>query len=321
MYNTISQLPPFDRSPKNGFRCVKYIEKEKIAESTFDPIEFKERDHSKEKPVQEDIFRIYKNQFLYDRTALDPVLENRDESNEDWTSEKISFNAAYGNERMLAYLFLPRNASPPFQTIMYFPGADAVINTVDLLNYSYATYNIEHILKNGRAVMYPIYKGTFERNKEPVVLEGHQYTEWLIKWVKDFSRSIDYLETRSDIDTGKLGYYGFSLGGIIGGIIVAVEDRLSVAMIVTGGLEGDHVYPEADVINYVPRITIPVLMLNGKYDIIVPPETSVKPFFNLLGTPAKDKRLIFYETDHFMSPGEMKKETLNWLDRYLGPVK
>jgi hypothetical protein len=181
MYHDLTQLPPFDRSFKNGFRCVKYIEKEKIVKTAFDPIEFTERrDYSKEKPVPENIFRIYKNQFLYDRTALDPVLERRDESNEDWICEKISFNAAYGKEKMLAYLFLPRNAAPPFQTIIYFPGGDARENSVDLPDYRYATYNIEHFLKNGRAVMYPIYKGTFERNKEPIVWEGHQYTEWLI---------------------------------------------------------------------------------------------------------------------------------------------
>ena len=41
-------------------------------------------------------------------TALDPVLEKRDENNEDWITEKISFNAAYGEERMLAYLFLTK---------------------------------------------------------------------------------------------------------------------------------------------------------------------------------------------------------------------
>ena len=106
------------------------------------------------------------------------------------------------------------------------------------------------------------------------------------------------------------------------GIIAAVEDRLSVAMIVTGGLYPySYSYPEVDVINYLPRISIPVIMLSGEYDLFFPAEKSVKPFFNFLGTPAEDKRLIFYETDHFMPAGEMKKETLNWLDRYLGPVK
>ena len=67
----LSQLPSFDRSPKNGFRCVQYIDKEKIPESAFQPIEYSEgRDFSKEKPVPDNIFTIYKNQFLYDRTDL-----------------------------------------------------------------------------------------------------------------------------------------------------------------------------------------------------------------------------------------------------------
>jgi dipeptidyl aminopeptidase/acylaminoacyl peptidase len=171
--------------------------------------------------------------------------------------------------------------------------------------------------------MYPVYKGTYERNNEEVIWEGHQYTEWLIRWVKDFSRSIDYLESRNDIDTAKLGYYGHSWGGRIGGIIPAVESRLKVIVLITGGFNSwySRDYPEADEINYVPRIRIPALMLNGKYDMTFPYETTVKPFFNLLGTPEKDKNLVVYETDHSVPKSEMIKETLNWLDRYLGPVK
>ncbi len=69
---------------------------------------------------------IYKNQFLYDKTDLNARIEERDESPEDWIIEKISFNAAYGNERMIAYLFLPKNGTPPFQTIIFFPGANAI---------------------------------------------------------------------------------------------------------------------------------------------------------------------------------------------------
>lgn len=56
-------------------------------------------------------------------------------------------------------------------------------------------------------------------------------------------------------------------------------------------------------------------------DMELPLETSVKPFYNLLGTSEKDKRLILYETDHNLSLNEVVKESLNWLDRYLGPVK
>ena len=37
-----------------------------------------------------------------------------------------------------------------------------------------------------------------------------------LQWSKDLGRSIDYLETRSDIDVHKLAYYGVSLGAAMG---------------------------------------------------------------------------------------------------------
>ncbi len=61
-------------------------------------------------------------------------------------------------------------------------------------------------------------------------------------------------------------------------------------------------------------------MLNGKYDVFFPPETSSQPMFDLLATPLEDKRLILYETDHIPPRNEYIKETLAWLDKYLGPV-
>jgi len=62
-------------------------------------------------------------------------------------------------------------------------------------------------------------------------------------------------------------------------------------------------------------------MLNGKYDMAFPYETTVKPFFDLMGTPAKDKFIRIYDTDHYIPKNEMIKEVLTFLDNYLGPVK
>jgi dipeptidyl aminopeptidase/acylaminoacyl peptidase len=199
------------------------------------------------------------------------------------------------------------------------------VEAKDLKNSRYSMWLIDYLLKNGRAVLYPVYKGTYERNDGLTIdmhvgNKSHQFTEWLIKWTKDFSRSIDYLETRSDIDASKIGFYGHSWGGLLGGIIPAVEERLAVSILVVGGFDGFYrAYPEADAINYIPRIKIPVLMLNGKYDLRFPFETTVKPFYDLLGTPEKDKRLCVYESDHGVPKSEIIKETLNWLDKYFGP--
>ena len=142
----------------------------------------------------------------------------------------------------------------------------------------------------------------------------------MVKCVKDFSRSIDYLETREDIDTASLGYLGDSWGGRMGAIIPAVEDRLKLSVLIRGGLSQIKKFPEANEFNYVSYVEIPVLMLNGKYDFIFPYESTVIPMFDLLKTPEQHKKLVLYETDHFVPKSEINKETLNWLDKYFGPV-
>lgn len=224
----------------------------------------------------------------------------------------------------MAYLFLPKNTPPPYQTVIYFPGSASVRqrSSKDLESYYEFPMFLSFIVKNGRAALYPVYKGTFERG-EPALApihvgaDSHLYSEFLVQLVKDFKRSIDYLETRQDIDSKKLAYYGMSWGGVFGAIIPAMEERLKASFLLGGYLTGRG-RPEANQINYVTRVKTPTLMLNGKYDSAL--ETGIKPMFDLLGTPAEHKRLILYETDHIPPINEMIKETLAWLDRYLGPV-
>ena len=79
-------------------------------------------DFSKAKSVSDPVFQVYKEQFSYDETDLNARVESRDESSEYCIREKITFDAAYGDERIIAHLFLPKNATPPYQTVIYFPG-------------------------------------------------------------------------------------------------------------------------------------------------------------------------------------------------------
>ncbi|HEY3122910.1 MAG TPA: SUMF1/EgtB/PvdO family nonheme iron enzyme, partial [Thermoanaerobaculia bacterium] len=153
---------PFDRSVSNGLRCAKYDAP--LPEALTAPvIETLSRDYSKETPVPDEIFRIYANLYSYDRTDLRPMIESVDESSQHWRREKITFNAAYGSERVIAYLFLPRNAVPPYQTVIYFPESPAEqFKSIDMLGTRY----FDFIIRSGRALLYPIYKGTFERRTE-----------------------------------------------------------------------------------------------------------------------------------------------------------
>jgi dipeptidyl aminopeptidase/acylaminoacyl peptidase len=140
-------------------------------------------------------------------------------------------------------------------------------------------------------------------------------------WSKDLGRSIDYLETRPEIDSEKLAFYGASWGGEMGAILPALERRVKVSVLAVGGFNLQAVQPEADELNFAKRVTIPVLMLNGKYDFYFPVETSQKPMFRSLGTAPEHKRHIVYDTGHSIPRNELIKETLAWLDRYLGPVE
>ncbi len=322
-----SQQPPFDRSPRNGFRCVVYLEESEIPDTVFEPLESAViRDYYKEKPVSDDVFQAYLGQFQYDKANLNPVVESIDESSPDWIREKITFDAAYGNERMTAYLFRPKNAALPYQTVIVFPGT----NVIDQKNSDNLDSRwFDFFIKDGRAVMYPIYKGTFERNDgltddiiTPTESTQYAYVDYVIKWVKDFEKSIDYLESRPDIEINKLAYFGVSWGGDMGNIILAVESRVKTGILRLGGIFWDGIFrPEVDEINYVSRVKIPVLMLNGRYDSVFPYETTVKPMFDLLGTAENDKSLKLYDTDHFIPRTELIRESLDWLDKYLGPVK
>jgi dienelactone hydrolase len=139
--------------------------------------------------------------------------------------------------------------------------------------------------------------------------------------VKDLRRSVDYLETRTDIDHDRLAYYGISFGAVLGPINLAVENRFKTAVLAAGGCDPDKELPEADPFNYAPHVRIPILMLNGRYDLMIPLDTCQDPLFRALGTPAQDKEHVLFDSGHTPPLIPWMKETLDWLDHYLGPVK
>ncbi len=309
---------PWDRMPNFGFRCVKVSSPPPPAATA--KLESAFRDYAKEKPVSDEVFRAYKGLYAYDKGELNARVEET-LSAPDWTREKVSFNAAYGNERVIAYLYLPKNASPPFQTVVYFPGSNAIFE--DKFDDAQA-FIWDFVPKSGRALMFPIYKSTYERRDglkgdtpEPTAL----WRDHTIAWSKDFGRSIDYLESRKDVDAAKLGYFGFSWGSAIAPILLAVDNRVRVAILGVGGLEFQRTLPEVDQINFVTRMKTPALLLNGRYDFFFPVESSQLPLFRLLGTPEKDKRQVIYESGHMVPARDLIRESLDWLDKYLGPVK
>lgn len=321
MFTDYFAQPPFDRSSTNGVRCVKLLEPENTSVAAYASIERDPyRNFLKKKPVSDAVFKIYLSMYKYDRTALNANIESADTTS-DYIMQKISLDAGYGGERLTLFLFVPKVGKPPYQAVVYFPGSNSIHTRSSRFLELQA---IDFIIKSGRAVIYPIYKGTYERGSalnSDYPSETSLWKDHVIAWGKDIGRSIDYLETRSDIDAGKVAYYGLSWGGAMGAIMPAVEQRFKVCVLYVAGLYFQRALPEVDAINFITRIKIPVIMLNGKYDHFFPVETSQKPFFTLLGTPPEHKKYVLYETGHFVPRNQLIKESLDWLDKYLGPVK
>ena len=310
---------PFLRASNTGFRCVKYIDPDSISSAAMQPIPLQRRDFGKVRAASDETFQVYRSLYTYDRIPLNATVEYLDKADEEWKTEKITYTAGYGNERAIAYLLLPKKGKPPYQTVLFFPGSNALL----LRTFSlYSTAALDAILRSGRAVLYPVYKGTYERGdgmESDAANMSSSYRDHVIMWIKDASRALDYAETRPELDHQKVAYYGYSWGAALGSIVPAVEPRIKICLLALGGLDFQRSLPEVDEINFLSRVKQPVEMLNGRYDFFFPVQSSQEPFFQRLGTPKEQKKHIIYEAGHNIPRNELIKETLNWLDLHFGP--
>jgi dienelactone hydrolase len=325
-----------DRSAINGVRLMQRFPVTATSRATDEADAFARpaprgfRDYAAEKPVSDAELRSFLPMFDYDRSPLNAFVEKSDSSDSRWIKQTIVFDAAYAQERMRAYLFLPRSVRAPFQTIVFFPGA----SIVDARSSKQLVGVPDYVITNGRAVLYPIYKDTYERGgvestpmgTDPVynmtggLLGPITYRDHVIMYVKDLRRSVDYLATRADVDTAKLAYIGYSWGGRLAAINLAVEHRFKTAVLQLPGLNFAPRRKEVDELNYLPHVYIPTLILSGQYDDVFPLQTAALPFVEHLGVPATQKRHRIYPTQHFLPRDAVIRETLDWLDRYLGKV-
>jgi dienelactone hydrolase len=220
---------------------------------------------------------------------------------------------------MKVYLYRPLDAGPEPQVVVYFPGSGVLRTTDPLEEIPWLGEDFNFLMATGRAVALPVFLGSMDRSdgfRYRMQDATHAYRDHVIAWGKELGRTLDYLETRDDIDTSSFGYYGFSWGARMGAIMLALHPRLTAAVLHSGGLSPIPVQPEADPFNYLSRVGQPVLMLNSKFDNVYPIETAVRPYFEGLGSAEKDLK----ETTggHFIARNTLVRETLSWFDHYLG---
>ncbi len=309
--------PPIERNPATGFRSIKLLDSKPLSAELEAPVARSIPDWSREEPFPDSVWKTWLSFLSYTRSPLNAKVELTNDTAPYWRMEKVSFDAAYAGERMVGYLYLPRSAPPPYQVVVFGPGALAVRSTSTENGQNVSDSRVwGYLVKDGRAVFYPVVKGTYERGGAQGLGRASTMDVWVLR-AKDIFRSLDYLESRPDIAKERVAYLGFSFGTYLGALPCAADRRFKVVIFQAGGVAF------REELGWARRITIPVQMINGRYDTIFPPQTSQLPLFHALGTPEKDKRHILLETDHDLSgcQKDVVKANLEWLDRYLGPVR
>ena len=320
LFAEIYTQPEFDRSAINGIRLVRRVSESKDLDRASAPIMGLTRDFATVRPVDDATFRGFLALYDYDHTPLNAKVVGRDSSASDWVREDIEFDISGNSVRMHAVLFLPKHARAPFQTVVLWPASDAFVppNTQRL-----SMAFVDYIVRSGRALIYPIYEHTYGRGgsinvDSPDGTIAHR--DQTLRWAREMRRSMDYASTRPEIDTTRFAYVGTSWGGRMAGVMLAIEPRFRAAVLNVPGLSMAPLRPEEDAVNFLPRVTLPVLMLSGKYDSVFPYELSQKPFFRLLGTPPAMKKQVVFEGGHFLPRPQMVQHALSWLDQHLGAV-
>ena len=133
----------------------------------------------------------------------------------------ISYNSV-NNNRVTALLSVPKNG------IMPFPLAIIQHGLGDKKDTDYMMLGDSILSSKGFAVFRIDFAMHGERIKKKYKFKGIDYTlrDAIKQTVFDLRCGLDYLDTRSDIDSAKTGYVGISLGGVAGTIFCGVDKRV-----------------------------------------------------------------------------------------------
>ena len=320
---------PFDRAAGNGMRAIKRLDPAARGVEN-DPLPRRMSiDGRTLQPVTDAEYAVFTRFYDHRRMPLDARVEATDESSPHWIKHRVSFAAGYGTERTMALLYLPRNARPPYQSVLFMGGAatfyrKSSATEKDVFGWSY----VEYLIRGGRAVMIPIWKGSYERSDgfHPLQTEWPSYREHVIQWVSELRQSVDYLQSRDDMADEAIAYEGVSNGAIwapdLHGPRAAPQDRRPHFRRSADDPTPQHTDAAGNRRVQLRAARHAAGADNGRHDAIFPWETAQVPLYRLFGAAPADKTHLVFPGGHssFGWMDELIKEALDWLDRRFGPV-
>lgn len=230
--------------------------------------------------------------------APDKALEPKEEvvkEADDHTQFRVEFNGVKG-DRVPAYLYVPKKKGEKGP----YPGILLQYGTGGNKNTNYIVEIGKQFVGRGYVVLTIDSPNQGERRKQdkkPADPLGLMSSAMIVHYCGDYSRAIDFLESRAEVKKEQLGYVGISWGAITGITYCAHDPRIkAVGSMVGGGDFFGLLSKETDPISHVAQIAPrPLLFINVTKDQLVP-----KMFAEALHKKAgAGSKVVWLETDHY----------------------
>ena len=280
----------------------------------------------------------------------------------DYFLEKFEFDNGAG-ATVPGYLLLPKKANGPVPALLYchWHGGQYEIGKEELFQSShtpeapgpafakrgFVVLGIDAYCfgeRNGRGPGGPSEKGGAGE------MSASKFNLWVGRtlWgmiLRDDLMALDYLASRPEVDSNRLGVMGMSMGATRAWWLMALDERLKTGVPICcltrykNLIEHDWLkahgiyYYVPDILNYFDTEAIvaliaprPVLFLDGDDDHTSPVdgihdiEAAVRPIFRLYDKESEFQSIVYPGQGHVYTP-EMWAKTLKWMDRYLRDAK
>lgn len=235
-----------------------------------------------------------------------------------YSVEQIRFTGTHG-ERVPATLMRPNGVERP-ACVLFLHGlggdrGQARIAAMLLIPQGVAVFGIDAALHGDRAQPGVSF---VDLGPELAGIDGP-----LVKTVVDNRRAIDYIETRDDIDAERIILVGASMGGMLGSLVSAVDERVGAVLLLVAGGAWDAILQESEhplaarlreagmatgsalahiePVNFIGHVSPrPVMMINGTGDEIIP-ASSAQALYDAACEP---KQIRWFEGGHVEVPPE-----------------
>lgn len=231
------------------------------------------------------------------------------------------------NKTVTGLLTVPKNTDKPLPVVILLHGKG------DQKTVDYIEFGNNILYKKGYAVLridVSNHGDRLENDYDFSFTGKHRYwtRDIILQTVFDLRRTIDFIETKEELDNNKIGFLGISLGGITGTIFSSIDKRVKVPVIVLAGGQMNLMFGKKalssdtndylsiiEPMNFVKQISPrPLLMINAENDDIIPPMMS-KLLYKKAGNP---KQIIWYPAKHHTIPiDKVYNDGVNWFDKYL----